>query len=243
MPRILTLVLAVGLASPAFAWNEKGHSVVARLAWRQLTEQQRSQVSAILKKHPHYDEYLAANRPAGFSEDEWVFMRAACWSDWVRSQHAADYNHGTWYYINYPYIPPGSKLDPAEHQPPKGQKNAVWAMNECLDKIKNGSDVEKAVYMTWFFHLVGDIHQPLHCVAMFSEDFPNGDQGGNLVSVRLTGRANKLHSLWDGLLGTGTTATAINRDVELIEAVMKEKAATIEPELAAQGCVPYETFY
>jgi hypothetical protein len=153
------------------------------------------------------------------------------WSDWVRSHHAAGYNKGTWHYVNYPYIPPGSKVDPAKHQPPADQVNVVTILNRCPDKIRNGTDIEKTVYMCWLFHLTGDIAQPLHCVAMFSEEFPNGDQGGNLVSVRLTGRPNKLHSLWDGLLGNGVTPAAINRDVQLIEAVMKEKADTIGPEL------------
>ena len=229
----LAVLAFIFFCGASFGWNEKGHSVVARLAWRKLTEQQRSQVTAILKKHPHYEEYLAANRPAGFAEDEWVFMRAACWSDWVRSHHTAEFNHGPWHYINYPYVPPGSKVDPAQHQPPAGQENVVSILGRCMEKIRTGTDQEKAVYMCWLFHLTGDIAQPLHCVAMFSEQFPNGDQGGNLVSVRLTGRPNKLHSLWDGLLGNGTTPAAINRDVELIEAVMMEKADTIGPELEA----------
>jgi hypothetical protein len=42
----------------------------------------------------------------------------------------------------------GGRLDPAKRQPPEGQENAVWARNRCLDKIKNGTDEEKAVYMT-----------------------------------------------------------------------------------------------
>jgi hypothetical protein len=87
--------------------------VTALLAWKELTGNQRSKVLDILKKHPHYDEFLAANRPSGFSEDEWVFMRAATWSDWVRPSspghhHAEKFHHGTWHYINYPFVPPGA---------------------------------------------------------------------------------------------------------------------------------------
>jgi len=94
MRKVIALVFLVVIATPAFAWNDKGHMVVARLAWRQLTDKQRDQVIAILKKHPHYEEFLAAKKPDGFSEDEWVFMRAATWADWVRSHHADEYNHG-----------------------------------------------------------------------------------------------------------------------------------------------------
>ena len=86
-------------------------------------------------------------------------MRAGAWADWVRSGSARSYGHSTWHYVNYPVCFAGMGQDPAKHQPPAGQENAVWAMNRCLDKIKNGTDEEKAVYLTWLCHLVGDIHQ------------------------------------------------------------------------------------
>jgi hypothetical protein len=104
-------------------------------------------------------------------------------------------------------------------------------MNRWLDKIKNGTDEEKAVYMTWLFHLIGDIHQPLHCVALFSTKYPDGDRGGNAIGIRISSSPTNLHSFWDGLLGRGVTAGAINKDVEEIEAVMKDKEETIKPDL------------
>ena len=61
-------------------------------------------------------------------------------------------------------------------------------------------------------HLVGDIHQPLLCTAVFSEQFPNGDKGGNDAFVRIRTSPVKLHAFWDGMLGNGTTAGAINSD-------------------------------
>src|SRR5262249_476652 len=53
------------------------------------------------------------------------------------------------------------------------------------------------------FHLIGDIHQPLHNVAYFSNDpeFLEGDLGGNKFGVRINGRKWKLHTYWDDLLG------------------------------------------
>jgi hypothetical protein len=87
MKKLLTLALLFAAAPSAAAWNDKGHMVAARLAWERLTDKQRLKVIEVLKKHPHYDEFLAAKRPSGFSEPEWVFMRAATWSDWVRRHH------------------------------------------------------------------------------------------------------------------------------------------------------------
>ena len=156
-------------------------------------------------------------------------MRAGAWADWVRSGSARSYGHSTWHYINYPVTFPDGGVDPAKHQPPEGQENAVWAMNRCLDKIKNGTDEEKAVYLTWLCHLVGDIHQPLHCVALFSTKYPDGDRGGNSIRIRISSSPTNLHSLWDGLLGRGTTAGNIGKDVAEIQAMMK--AETIQPDL------------
>ncbi|HEY7328720.1 MAG TPA: S1/P1 nuclease [Gemmataceae bacterium] len=231
MRKLLVCLLLLFVPPSAWAWNDKGHMVTARLAWRQLTEDQRSQVVAILKKHPHYQDYLAASRPEGFGEDEWVFMRAATWADWARGRRAFD--HPTWHYINYPIVPEGSAVDPTKHEPPARQENIVNQLAVCMDKIKGGTDEEKALYMTWLFHLVGDIHQPLHCTAVFSERFPEGDRGGNLALIRISSKPLNLHFFWDGLLGRGLTAGDIGKDVQEIEQVIKDRDAEVRTELQA----------
>jgi hypothetical protein len=205
--------------------------VVARLAWRQLSDEQRAKVSAILKNHPHYSEYLAAQKPEGFAEDEWAFMRAATWPDWVRGKR--DYDRPTWHYINYPVVPPGSAVKASDHEPPSNQENVVTKLPVCVDKIRTGTDEEKAIYLAWLLHLVGDAHQPLHCVAMYSEQFPRGDKGGNDAFIRIRSSPVKLHAFWDGLLGNGTSAGSINANVREIEGMMHEKAADVQKELDA----------
>lgn len=66
--------------------------------------------------------------------------------------------------------------------------------------------------MSWLIHLVGDINQPLHCAALINSVYPapESDRGGNLFFVKAsrTSAPQKLHSLWDGLLGRGTVADA-----------------------------------
>jgi hypothetical protein len=48
---------------------------------------------------------------------------------------------------------------------------------------------------------VGDVHQPLHCATRVSAAKPDGDDGGN--GVTLSASPGKLHSFWDGVLGGG----------------------------------------
>jgi hypothetical protein len=57
-------------------------------------------VTAILKKHPHYDDYLTKQKPNGFTVDEWAFMRAGAWADWIRGGQARACGHSERHYIN-----------------------------------------------------------------------------------------------------------------------------------------------
>ena len=102
-----------------------------------------------------------------------------------------------------------------------------------MGSIRTGTDEEEAIYLAWLMHLIGDIHQPLHCTAVFSEQFPNGDKGGNDAFVPIRTSPVKLHAFLDGLRGNSTTAGAIGSDIRGIEAVMKEKAADIQKEIDA----------
>lgn len=72
-----------------------------------------------------------------------------------------------------------------------------WAQQTWRDPRR--SDPERALALSWLLHLVGDAHQPLHAVALFSaRRFELGDRGGNDI---VAGGAKSLHHLWDGLLG------------------------------------------
>lgn len=52
------------------------------------------------------------------------------------------------------------------------------------------------------FHLVGDVHQPLHTSTLFTVVFPEGDRGGTrfYIAEAENERTKHLHSFWDGLV-------------------------------------------
>jgi len=82
-------------------------------------------------------------------------------------------------------------------------KNVVQALNDNLSILKNSTDQKKrARALRFIIHFVGDIHQPLHCATRVSSAEPNGDHGGNFVIIKLPAGGVKLHSYWDGGLGT-----------------------------------------
>jgi hypothetical protein len=106
-------------------------------------------------------------------------------------------------------------------------------MTEDMAKFRSGTDEEKAVALTWLCHLIRDVHQPLHCVALYSTKFPSGDRGGNSIRIRIASSPTNLHSFWDGLLGRGSTAGNIGKDVAEIQTVLREKAEILRPDLEA----------
>jgi hypothetical protein len=229
---ILGVVVILISVAPALAWNEKGHMVVARLAWLKLTPAARQTASQILKSHPHYAEYLAAGRPENISVDEWAFMRAAYWPDWIRSNHSDEYHKSTWHYVTAAFVPRQSKLD-ASHVRAE-EPNVVTQIPACVEKVRRGTDAEKPIYLCWLLHLVGDIHQPLHCASLYNETFPEGDRGGNLSLVRFGGGVSiRLHAAWDNMLGESALLPCIEETVAEVQRLEQAEVDAIRRDLAA----------
>ena len=102
-------------------------------------------------------------------------------------------------------------------QPP--EENILTAIAENTRILETGSDpARRGAALTWLFHLVGDVHQPLHAVQLFTREYPNGDRGGGDSCVRVASdRAPlSLHRLWDRLLtSSNNTRTLRNMASEL----------------------------
>jgi hypothetical protein len=227
---LITFVVIVLVPTSLLAWNEKGHLAIARLAWLKLSPAERAACAEILKGHPHYQEYLTADKPEAISTEEWAFMRAAYWPDWVRSNHSEEFNRPTWHYVTAAYVPPYSKLRASDL--PGQEPNVVTQIPASQEKLRCGTPAERAIYLCWLLHLVGDIHQPLHCASQLCEQFPNGDQGGNLAIVQIgDAMPVRLHFAWDSMLGEELELEAIHQLVSQLRKYECEHADTIAREL------------
>jgi S1/P1 Nuclease len=217
----LTILLCSSLVdSPALAWNATGHKVIASIAFRQLAPAEQAKIVAILKKHPRFTEDFADDMPEEVRrgdesmQNEWLFQQAAVWPDLVRGgpPERRAFNRSEWHYVNLPHFltdPVKAQLQgtlrvntatdpPANATPDTSRMNVVQTIRFArrVSADKQASPQDRTVLLSWVFHTVGDIHQPLHAVAMFSPKlFPSGDRGGNSVRTRQSGN---LHSLWDG---------------------------------------------
>ena len=111
----LTAAVALAIACtligprPAQAWHKEGHMAVALIAYRKLDEGDQKKVLAVLKEHPHYAVYLAAEKPVDAPLDEWVVMRASDWPDWIKSPRSAgpagakiktQFGHSNWHFAD-----------------------------------------------------------------------------------------------------------------------------------------------
>jgi S1/P1 Nuclease len=55
--------------------------------------------------------------------------------------------------------------------------NILTAMAENESVVRNGTDPErKAIALAWLFHLIGDIHQPLHTAQLFTTTIPTATE-------------------------------------------------------------------
>ena len=117
-----------------------------------------------------------------------AFHAGPPWADDIRTRDRAEHRQ-TWHYINFPFRPEGQ---PASiHPKPPQNVNILTALAENERIVMAATDPsQRAIALTWLFHLTGDIHQPLHSTQIFTTDYPNGDRGGNLVCVRPTTKSN-----------------------------------------------------
>ncbi len=68
------------------------------------------------------------------------------------------------------------------------------------------------------FHLVGDVHQPLHSATLITSDFPQGDRGGTrfFIRARENTRTISLHKFWDDtIIGSERFRSVNNRAMGL----------------------------
>lgn len=221
--KLLILVAAALLAAgTALAWNPASHMVTGSIAYDELQRNApaaAAHVVAILRQHPQY-ESLWKPHLAGMSEpdqERYLFMLAARWPDDIRRNRAFD--HPEWHYIDYPYKPRGQPAFVPAPAPP--QDNLVTAFERNVAVIRSAAPAgQKATALCWIFHLIGDAHQPLHTVSLFTTQFPRGDRGGNLFYIRLSSTGSQtenLHAYWDNILLTDDRYGAARQSAASLE--------------------------
>ena len=151
-----------------------------------------------------------------------------------REHHEHDlkpFHHAAWHYINQPFVAPGETRAFAASELAPAAPNIVTALNEtCAALAGRLADDQRAIRFCWLLHLVGDIHQPLHCSSLISRKYPppHGDEGGNRLAVTPHKRPESLHTYWDRLLGTNAHYRALDQLVKRIGSTAENHGDLVE---------------
>lgn len=157
------LVVLFLSTSNCFAWGNKGHALVAEVAFNYLDANTKN---------------IVLNYLDGMTIEE-----AANWMDNLRDDHSYDYMK-PYHYANFEK---GSKVTND-----KGS-NIIAQLYNTIHKLKDYKKLSKEevkIKLCIIFHLVGDLHQPLHVGY-------GTDKGGNTMQFNFNGKGTNLHSFFD----------------------------------------------
>ena len=217
MKKVKMLVALLALPLFSYAWDSSGHNMGGALAYYYLKSHGKTdvidKVVAALKKHPWFnDPKHWKGKLTGLTAERKkvaLFMLASTYPDDAKKAPGIEGSDlkRKWHYIDIPFVPVGQDVTGLPPLVP----NAEIKIQDMIDSIPHTTAATQAVQLCWLFHLIEDIHQPLHAAQLFDENHKAGDGGGNATFIKTPGAgdAKKLHSFWDGLIsGTLTNIPA-----------------------------------
>jgi uncharacterized protein (UPF0147 family) len=236
--RRLVLLLAVAAAAPrALAWDAGGHEIVSTVAVERLDPKARGAVADLARK---------MTNPQGQPYDA---ITLADWMDDIKKNPQMPH-HGEflgWHYIDIPLDArdPIPSFEPGTDDAVHG--NAVQALKRAIAVLRGGSDpyvTSKPMALAMVMHLVGDIHQPLHCATKYFlvHGELESDFGGNKERVLNGPPADakfNLHYFWDEAYratfddATGDIGTDPGEAASREQVVALARSADAQPSLLA----------
>ena len=161
---LLFAALVFAIPNKSFAWGAKGHNLVAEIAFHFLDDSTKQIV----------EKYLG-----NLSIEE-----ASTWMDESKGNTYYDFMR-TWHYFDI------DKGTPIKTVP--GERNMLSVIFTSLKELETKDKLKRKdinVRLKYLFHLIGDLHQPLHCGYA-------SDKGGNSISIHSPFVSGNLHSVWD----------------------------------------------
>lgn len=158
--RFAILAFLTALPGSSHGWADEGHHAIWEVAQSLLTPPAKQQLDATLAgdKPEMTAVWLDRVRDAAKNEGPLAGDQTA-----VQFIQAFPYN-ATWHYVDMP-------LDVKSYQEAKGfttRDDVVQQINLCIDCLEGKANtLNKRIALRVLVHLVGDIHQPMHCASGF----------------------------------------------------------------------------
>jgi hypothetical protein len=220
----LKFLLFTALLLPIYtlAWHGNGHMTAGAIAYYYMKRHNPAalqKVLATLKLHPWYRANQWRSKLTGLTQEQKnvaLFMLASTFPDDARDVPGLGGDTlALWHYIDYPFVPAGQNV----HGHPPGSPNAKEKITGFMTSLPmQAPSGNRAIELCWLFHLVEDIHQPLHAITLFDLNHRTaiGDRGGNETYISINaGPKLKLHWYWDDLV-QGTMATIPDHAQQLL---------------------------
>lgn len=212
------LIFSIVFSYSAQAWDGTGHKVVAQIAWNNLDNATKRRIIDALKNAP--PELLARRNDNGTRNSVRIVIDALSEtiSEWPSDVNDSRYEEQFQFIATWPDIVRNTQGVQQElHKRDWHYRDIFWnardrsnsslpgegeLVNKLSEFTRPGSNENLAVQVAWIFHLVGDIHQPLHCSGRVTNDRNgrDGDKGGNEFCLGSPCSKRNLHSYWDGSL-------------------------------------------
>ena len=188
-------LVAAALPQPARAWGPEGHSIIAQLSLTRLTPAAKAELRRILGDDYEIGDYEIASWPdtiRGNKTYEALYPRQGRW-------HYIDFDVQQWYDESFALTVSETGDDVVSQ---------IYRWRDDLAEPGKLEGEARLDALRFLVHLVGDMHQPLHCAYRY------GDMGGNMLPVRSFAGANytcdenspvewgapNLHRVWDEYL-------------------------------------------
>lgn len=191
---VAAALLFLSAAPVADAWWCMGHMTIAQIAKNTMSQVAASRVNAIIAD-------LSRAGPFPQSPD---MVQVSCWADDIKEDKLSSMNG--WHFVDKIYNPTNYPIGPTTGLVPDenvahviSQLDSTAAVNAPVANKKQWV-LQFAVAM--LIHFYGDIHQPLHTIQLFSEQYPKGDRGGNEEKLVVDGTDTTLHFIWDSVCWT-----------------------------------------
>jgi len=200
-----TFMLLILCAGTASAWGTVGHHVIALIAWDSMTEATRLKAVALMQQAPP-EAGLTSLFPKGdgplAERQRDFFSIVATWPDMIRNPNPASrhaFSRPTWHTRYFFWKQEAGRVVELPNMPVPAE-NAVERL-EFFNRVladQNQPASDRAIGIAWVLHLVGDVHQPLHCSARVTPEDPDGDRGGG--AFPLAAPDQNLHIYWDAMV-------------------------------------------
>ncbi len=191
----VAMMLVAWQAPGAFAWSEGGHMAVASIAYGELTPGAKAKVDALLGQHPDAATWTQEHAATDPAMGQYLFMRASLWPDEIRRTGNA-FDHPNWHFVDYPLAAPFQQV-PDDIASPYPDDDVLFGIATSEDTLKADAALTpaRAASLSWLVHLVGDIHQPLHCATLIEAPDFFGSEGRPGRQLAVCGRRWENHEV------------------------------------------------